>query len=140
MREVTIQAIKANNDENCLPRGHFCVKFLPCLPVEVTNKFFCNTQREALMNRLPIMMTQNFTQKPTCKLCRYDIHLLTHIFFTSNSAHEWSFYPRFRHKLLLPPAYVVCGKVMFSLMFVCQSVKLWVGSYVNFAHDALGIL
>ena len=25
---------------------------------------------------------------------------------------------------LLPPAYVVCGKVMFSLMFVCQSVQL----------------
>ena len=26
-----------------------------------------------------------------------------------------------------PPAYVVCGKVMFSHMFVCQSVKLWWG-------------
>ena len=38
----------------------------------------------------------------------------------------------------LPPTYVVCGKVMFSLMFVCQSVQLLGGSHVNFAHDALG--
>ena len=27
--------------------------------------------------------------------------------------------------LLLPPTYVVCGKVMFSVMFVCQSVCLF---------------
>ena len=39
----------------------------------------------------------------------------------------------------LPPTYIVCGKVIFSHMFICQSVKLWGGgSHVNFAHDALG--
>ena len=34
----------------------------------------------------------------------------------------------------------MCGKVMFSHMFVCQSVQLWGGgaSHVNLAHDALG--
>ena len=41
--------------------------------------------------------------------------------------------------LLLPPAYVVCGEVIFSVMSVSQPFCLqWKGSHVTTTHDALG--
>ena len=55
------------------------------------------------------------------------------------------YFSRVQH-VLLPPAYVVCGKVMFSVLFVCQSVSLSVQLYpiifggvpCDLSHDALG--
>ena len=37
-------------------RGQFCVTFLLRLPAEVINTLICNSQNEAVMNRLPVMM------------------------------------------------------------------------------------
>ena len=49
-------------------RGQVCVKFLLHNLAELTNRIHCNSQREALMNRFPVMIMpigqRELTQEP----------------------------------------------------------------------------